>query len=381
MSINTKKIIVSSTVLIWARKTLFGGNLQEAAYKIGITQNELKLWETSNPTISVSQLKKLSKVYKRHISVLLLSTPSISQQPPKFRKLPDFDKAIFEQVAFLSIRQAQEIQSATIYLLQEKQNEFVTELKKYNKNPQLLASKVMELLAINEKLRFKSKTSREQLIIWKRLLESKGIIILELNLPLKDARAFALYDSVAPVIALSSKDTDNGRIFSLFHELGHIALEQTDIDEEFNLASRSQNNDEQYCNLFSASVLVPDDLLKNAIKGVSVMSEDYVKNVAKSFKVSTSVIWIKLYNNHLINNIDFNKVRYKLSTFEPFPIKKEFRANKNTYLYTKIKRKSEFFISEVFEAFNQNRITYFDVLNYVGVKADALPKLQRLMFV
>src|SRR3989339_205346 len=255
MSGRTTTIIVSCSVLKWARQTLFGGKIQEAATKLKITIEELKDWETNNPTITISQLKRLSKKYKRHISVLLLNTPPISQQPPKFRKLPDFNKAIFDQSTFLAIRQAQEIQNTTIFLLQNKLNTFVKNVHKYNNNSTLLASRVIEALNISDSNRFKSNNSKEQLIIWKRLLEGVGIIILELSFPINDSRAFTIYDQVAPLIVLNHKDTDNAQIFSLFHELGHIILGQTDLDKELNLDVRYLNPNEIFCNDFAARVL------------------------------------------------------------------------------------------------------------------------------
>jgi Zn-dependent peptidase ImmA (M78 family) len=382
MSTNNQKITISALVVKWARKTLYGGNIDEAAAKIGITPTELSAWETNDPTVTLSQLKKMSKVYKRHISVLLLQTPPISQQPPSFRKLPDFDKATFERATFLAIRQAQEIQNNAIYLLESKQNIFLETLLKINNDVYALAQTTLELLNVDEKSRSKAKTSREQLIIWKRLLESHGVIVLELSFPTKDARAFVLFDKIAPVIVLNSKDTDNGRIFSLFHELGHLALGQTDIDEEYNLGN-NQQNDEFFCNSFSALFLVPDDLLKQQVAGTTLFDDGYVKELAHHYKVSISVIWRKLRDNSLIDSTTFNQIKHRLSLFEAFfqPNKKgTFRANKNTHLYIKIKRKGEFYINEVFDAFNQNRITYYDVLNYIDINAKALPQLQRLMF-
>lgn len=382
MSTNNQKLTVSALVMKWARKTLYGGNIDEAAAKIGITSAELSAWEANDPDVTLSQLKKMSKVYKRHISVLLLKTPPVSQQPPSFRKLPDFDKTTFERATFLAIRQAQEVQNNAVYLLENKQNIFLEELRRYSKGAQALAQKTIELLNANEESRSKAKTSREQLIIWKRLLEARGVIVLELSFPTKDARAFVLYDKIAPVIALNSKDTDNGRIFSLFHELAHLALGQTDIDEEYNLGINRQN-DEFFCNSFSALFLVPDDLLQRHIAGITQFDDDYVKVLAHHYKVSISVIWRKLRDNGLIDKTAFNQIKHRLSSFEAFfqPNKKgTFKGNKNTHLYVKIKRKSEFFINEVFDAYNQNRINYYDVLNYIDINSKSLPRLQKLMF-
>lgn len=378
-----RKIQVSAFVLRWARKTIFGGKIEEAASKLKIGVKELQSWEANNTTLTISQLKKLSKVYKRHISVLLLNTPPVSQQPPKFRKLLDFENATFDRATFLAIRQAQEIQNRTIYLLENKHNQFIKELQQYSKRSQLLASKIISLLGIVDNSRFKSRNSKEQLTIWKRLLESKGIIVLEINFPISDSRAFALFNNIAPTIVLNSKDVDNARIFSLFHELGHLALGQTDIDDELNLNLKEVYKDEIFCNNFAASLLVPKDLLQKYVTGISSFNDENVKKIANIFKVSTAVIWRRLRDENYINITQFNFIKNKLSLFEPFSnpsLKKKFVANKNTYLYTTIKRKSELFISEVFEAFNQNRITYYDVIDYIGIKPDNVVKLQRLMF-
>src|SRR3989338_10442597 len=134
MSTRTQTITISASVLKWARITLFGARIDDAASKLKITRTELSEWESNNPTISLSQLKRISKIYKRHISVLLLETPPFSQHPPKFRKLPDFENATFEQSTFLAIREAQDIQNKTIFLLENKHNIFLREIKEAAKN-------------------------------------------------------------------------------------------------------------------------------------------------------------------------------------------------------------------------------------------------------
>lgn len=378
-----KKITISSKVLKWARITLFGAKKEEAATRLKITVEELGLWETTDPTISVTILKRISKVYKRHISVLLLTTPPKSQESPKFRKLPNFENVDFDRKTFLAIRQAQEIQNNTSFLLGNKENLYLEELTKYSNNWENLASKTIDLLKVDKNFGLKSKTSTEQLKLWKRSIESLGIIVLEQSFPVADLRAFTIYDKVAPVIVLNSSDTDNARIFSLFHELGHLVLKQTDTDQVLSLNIQSKYKDEFFCNKFAASFLVPKELFKQSVGIINNFDDENVKQLANQFKVSTSVIWIRLRDYNFINQDQFNKIKGKLSVFESFSTSKKKSksgGNKNTYLYTTMNRKGEFYISEVFDAFNTRRITYYDVLDYIGVKAQTLPKLQRLMF-
>lgn len=384
MSTRTQKITVSSSVLKWARVTLFGGKKWEAASKLKISESELQQWEERDPTISIAQLKKISKEYKRHVSVLLLKTPPVSKQPPKLRKIFNFEHAAFDKNTFLAIREAQEIQEKMKFLLNEKNNQFIDTLQKSDKKSSAdLVEKVISVLKITSETRLKSKTSREQLTIWKRLLEMHGVVVLELNFPISDARAFTLFDKIAPIIVLNSKDSDNARIFSLFHEFGHIILGQTNIDEELNLNIDKKHKVEFFCNQFSGQILVPQKNLNEETIKYGQLNEDEVQQIANHFKVSTSVIWRRLKDEKYISRALFRSIQSKLSRFEPFSssnTKKKFMANKNTHLYTKIKRKSEVYINEVFEAYNQNRLSYSDVIRFIGIKSDYITPLQKLMY-
>ena len=379
-----KQITVSAMVLKWARTTLYGANKQEAAGRLKITIAELDNLEANDPIIAVSMLKRMSKVYKRHISVLLYKNPPKSQEAPKFRKLPSFEEVEFDRKTFMAIRQAQEIQNNAIFLFENKENLNLKELIANSGDWNKLATKLSGLLKIDKDFRFHSKNSAQQLKMWKRSLESLGILVLEQSFPLSDIRAFTIYDKVAPIIVLNSSDTDNGRIFSLFHELGHLVQKQTDTDQILDLSISSKHADEYFSNNFAATFLVPKDLLNKDVELINSFNDENVKAIANKFKVSTSVIWIRLKDFGHVNQDKFNEIREKLSTFDPFSvsIKKKDKSggNKNTYLYTTMNRKGEFFISEVFNALNTKRLTYYEVLDFIGIRAETLPKLQKLMF-
>jgi len=378
-----KKITVSASVLKWARVTRFGARKEEAAKRLKVTIQELDNWETINPTISTAVLKKISIVYKRHISVLMLKTPPVSQEPPKFRTLINFEGLSFDQKTFLAIRQAQEIQATTSYLLDEKENQSLKELTKSSSTVETLVNKISDLLKINDISRFQTKNSKEQLVFWKRAIESLGIIVLQQSFPVNDIRAFTIYDKSAPVIMLNSRDTDNARIFSLFHELGHLALRQTDSDSAFSLNIEPRKKDEFFCNNFAASFLVPTGLLRKITSGINGYDDSSVKELADKFKVSKSVIWRKLRDSSIISQSEFNAIKRQLDYFEAYSTNKKVPkkgGGKNTYLYTVMNTRGEFYLSEVFDAYSSRKISYFEVLDYIGIKANNLPKLQKLMF-
>ena len=308
------KLTIESSVLIWARETRFGNQKDIAAKKLGLTVDQLNSWETSNPEITISQLKKISKVYKRHVSVLLLPKRPKSQEPPKFRKLINPGESALDQKTFLAIRQAQEIQNNSIFLLQEQKNSFILQIKKLGLGLDILVQKISNTLGISTETRFKSKSSHEQLVKWKNILQGQGIIILEHPFPLADSRAFTLYSEISPLIVLNSKDTNNAKIFSLFHELGHLILGQTDLDIKLDLSIDKKNADEFFCNQFAAQMLVPFDLLKDYI-GSRPVDEALVIDSAIRFKVSTAVIWRVLFDQSLISYSKFTQMKKELSNF------------------------------------------------------------------
>jgi Zn-dependent peptidase ImmA (M78 family) len=376
------KVSISAEVLKWARVTRFSGDIEEAARQLKVKKDEILLWESEGIEMSASTIRKVSRVYKRPITVFLLKTAPKSQLPPKFRRF-SFEDCILSIDTLMIIRKAQEIQTSALDLLGNKENVFIKKLTTDKVNSELMAKKAIDLLNISKILRFSSKNTKEQLQKWKRLLESNNIMVLEYSFPLFDSRAFTIFNKSIPVIVLNSRDSDNGRVFSLFHEFGHLLLRQSEFDVEITLDYSQSIADELYCNQISANILVPSEELRKRVKYGQNINESIVKDIANEFKVSMSVIWRRLYDNKLIDSTQYRKIRSKLSTFEPFVTegkKKKFGANKNTHLYKKIKNMGELYIGATLEAFNENRISHYEVLDYLGIKSNALPRLQNIMF-
>ncbi|MDO8570737.1 MAG: ImmA/IrrE family metallo-endopeptidase [Candidatus Daviesbacteria bacterium] len=378
-----KSVKVFPAVMKWARTTFMAGKLkEEAARMLKLSVEELDKLESQENEITVPQLNKLSEKYHRPVTVLMLKTPPKSMEPPKFRKIDNFEELEFDKKTFAAIRQAQEIQNRAEFLFEEKTNEFLLSLKRNSDSVDNLVKIILKELRIDEKVRFEGKDSKGQFKIWKRLLETKSVIVLIHKFPLSDTRAFTLYNKIAPVIVLNNSDSDNGMVFSLFHELTHLALGHTDFDYEMDLGAKQKKYDEYFCNQVAAQCLVPKDLLINVIGMRNKFDEDLVQDLAYKFKVSKSVIWIRLKEIGLIGEAEIRKVRNTLSKFEGYNKKerKPSGGGKNTHLYVTLNRKSEFFISEVFAAYNLRRISYFDVLDYIGITSNTLPKLQKLIY-
>ena len=68
---------------------------------------------------------------------------------------------------------------------------------------------------------------------------------------------FSLWHELAPVIAVSSAWREEARIFTLFHELGHLITRSNSACIERRVHARPKDPVERWCELFAASVLLP----------------------------------------------------------------------------------------------------------------------------
>ena len=136
--------------------------------------------------------------------------------------------------------------------------------------------------------------------IWKRWVEAKGILVCQtsvnthLSVELKTFRGFCIAQKPFPVIVLNPKDSPNGRIFTIIHELVHIGLGKSIIQNmNFEDVSFSMFDPvEVFCNQAAAEFLVPEkELLRISEwgKGSKGLAE-----TCRYFRVSQEMIMRRL---------------------------------------------------------------------------------------
>lgn len=65
---------------------------------------------------------------------------------------------------------------------------------------------------------------------WRQYLENEGIFVFQIIMPKDEIRGFSLIrENYPPAIIINSKDSPNGRIFTLFHEYGHFLLNKSGV--------------------------------------------------------------------------------------------------------------------------------------------------------
>ena len=377
---------LSSSVLEWAR-TSIGYSIEQAAKKAGVSNERFKEWETGQKIPTYKQLETLAEnVYKRPLALLLLQTPPKENTIQNdFRNLTNAEIDNISVELRIALRKAKRYQNILEEVASNKETGKFADFKVSLKdNPVSAAIRFRDFLNFTveeQKLWSFDKAFNN----FKNKIESIGIYVFQLKIPIQDARAFCLTGRY-PIIVLNTDDSTNARIFSLFHELCHILFNTNSIFRDISTGELKKEYIviENFCNQFAASFLVPDTYFENDIRyfaNNSQLDEFTISKLAKDYNVSNEVIARKLLIRGLIKEDFFwakkrswdalaksakEKQKEKLRDQDPKGIAQDVKI---------IHEKGRPYVSNVVSAYQEGKISSADLSNYLETKLDHLPKI------
>lgn len=128
-------------------------------------------------------------------------------------------------------------------------------------------------------------------------------------LDLNEFRAFTLIDQYAPLIFIKNKDSNNGKTFSLLHELVHIFFGRNSLyNDDLTFRKQYINPLEVICNSVAGELIAPTDLFINYWKNKYQHIKQEDEKISKDFKVSEIVIARKALNQNFINQQLYNQI-------------------------------------------------------------------------
>lgn len=387
-SINFK---LSPSVLEWAR-TSMGYSIDQAAKKAGVQPNKYLAWERGEKLPTYKQLEGLAEnVYKRPIAILLLAQPPLEESIQKdFRNLSNKEIENISPELRLIIRKAKRYQLILEEVTLEENPAKFNEFKVSSKDdPQSAAKRFREFLNL-PLAEQKSWNYDDAFKKFKQKIESIGIYVFQIKMQINEVRALCLTGEY-PLIVLNTDDSNNGRIFSIFHETCHILFNTNDVfrDADSGTLNIEYRIIEEFCNKFSAAFLVPEESFEEDIKEFG-LKENKIKNsdiekLARIYNVSKEVIARKLLSLQLISETDFWKKKrlWDASAKSAKEAEKEKMKKQDPKGIDQgikiIYEKGRPYVSNVINAYNQGLISSSDLSNYLEIKLDHLPKIiQRL---
>lgn len=374
-------INVNHEVLVWARESL-ALNRTQASESTGISPKRLVQLETGEKQPTLEELKAFSKTYKRTIATLLLNKPPQEKPLPADRRTIDSKElGHFHEKTIMAVRKSRALAQSFVELREEMGIPF----PKFNlsasiqDNPQEIAGKIRQVLHLNEIREIDN--IRIALEAYIERIESLGVAVFQLSLTQDNVRGFAIVDDLIPIIGIKrGGEPPHSKIFTLFHELGHILLNEGAISD---LSLNPTWELEKWCNAFAAEVLVPtSDLLQMRIsqeyqaKGEKIWAKKDLVDLANHFHVGPLAILRSLLENGLTTKAFYKEKHEKWN-------KPQFGRAKNpegrNLAKETVQEKGRTYIGLAFKAYDQNRINLKDLSDFLGVKLSYIPKTRQLL--
>lgn len=374
-------INVNQEVLVWARESLALSRAQTSE-RTGIGSRRLLQLESGERQPTLEELKAFSKIYKRTIATLLLNHPPMERPIPKDRRTIDSKElGNFHEKTILAIRKSRALARSFAELWDEMGTRFPTFSlsASIQDNPQEIARKIRHLLHLNEVREIDNITIALETYIER--IETLGIAVFQLSLTLDNVRGFAIVDDIIPIIGIKrGGEPPHSKIFTLFHELGHILLNEGAVTD---LSLNPTWKLEKWCNAFAAEVLVPtSELLQMPIlqyyrtQGQKIWTKKDLVSLGKHFHVGPLAILRRLLENGLTTAAFYKEQHDKWN-------KPQFGRSKNpegrNLAKEAVQEKGRTYISLAFKAYDQNRINLKDLSDFLGVKLSYISKTRQLL--
>ena len=342
-----------------------GMSEDEIAKKLKLSKSEYLSIESGDEKISQNDLIHLADIYKRPlIAFYSVDTTQTTELPHDYRL--NRDKKISSEV-FLAKRKA-------LYLAEELREITgrKTELPGINTNVSAieLANKVRALLEIDFNVLQEIIGGKQETVLsyYKSLIEEKFFIpVFEHPLKSNGVRAFSVFGDVS-VMVLNESDSNEVRLFSLFHEFCHLLKRQEGICTVDFEKDKDNQPEEKYCDEFAAFLLMPEQQLRNVVKEFPITTLKQLREVSKLFGVSQSVMIIQMKTFGIINQSQYRQLKSKLESVQS----KGF--GRRNWEQTYIKRTSRLVLNHLIDSYKKGDLTYTSLSTITGIKDKYLQK-------
>lgn len=193
------------------------------------------------------------------------------------------------------------------------------------------------------------------------LVLRKGVVGNNTNRPLdpNEFSGFAVADDVAPIIVINTKDYAARRNFTFAHELAHIWLGQSAVDD--NLELETKNSLEQFCDQVAAELLVPGEAIMQVWDGRPL---EAATSVAKRFWVSVWVAAKRALDLGLIGIEDYQSV---LATYYKDLHRDQRKSARADFHNSVTARNSPTFTKAVVDAVHHGELTFKEAASLLNL--------------
>jgi Zn-dependent peptidase ImmA (M78 family)/transcriptional regulator with XRE-family HTH domain len=389
------KALVEPDMLVWARETA-SLSPEEAATALDVTIDRLLAWEKGDDQPTVNQLRRIAQRYKRPLSVFYLSERPKDFQPLRdFRRLPGIGDRRYSAKLAYEVRAAYERRLVALDVLEVlgEQPPALGLAARHTDDPEQVGQRIRERLGITLAQQGRWGEPDKAFRGWRDAIEQAGVLVFVLSgahhqVDLEEMRGFAIAEQPLPAIIVNGKDRTAGRIFTLLHELAHVVLGESAIENDIEPSDTippAHRAIERFCNRVAAAALMPVDaiaadpvvLAKQQHK--DAWSDAEIIAVARHFGVSRVALLVRLAEMGRVSStfVQAKRREYDRQLEEAGEPEAGGFA---PYQYQILGHLGRGFARLILQGYHDNRLTLSTVAGYLGVQAKHLPKIERAAF-
>ena len=376
--------IANPALLGWARKTA-GYDRATAARKLGQDEDVLRAWESGERRMTVAQLRRLAELYRRPLAAFYLAEPPTSFSVLRdFRRLPrGTQRAYSPELLYLIRRVIGRQEWAVEYRTRHGSPplEFVGS-ETIQSNVVEAAQRVRTLLGLSIQDQQSWRDPDGALLRWIGRCERIGLLVFQSSdVSIDEMRGFAIPHRLASAVLVNSKDTRAGRIFTLFHEYGHIAINAAGVSN-LRVAREPQTERQKievFCNCLAAEILVPRDALLTDLRtGWQGDPESTIYAMHRRYSVSREVIARRLLDLAYIGQDEYaaRRNQYALEAKMSRMRQRNQGPPKIPFSRIVVRDNGRQFTREVLAAYGEGEITTRDVSTLLNARLGHLSGIE-----
>ena len=296
------RVPINGPTLRWARESMFMGS-DELARAAGTSEARIEALETGSAMPTLRQLRLIGKKLDRTL-VFFFTTPPAKSDVPSAVDCRGHGGDPVPPLLAREMRRAEQYREAVLEL---EGSTGAPSLVGHidGRNIEVRAREMHGLLRLSDDFVPESKRGKQPFNYWRRLLEAEGFLVFQTTrINHSVFRGLSIHHDPLPIVLLNGSDANNGKTFTLFHELAHLANRTSGL-----CALGEENNEEALANAFAANFLMPEEGVAGLVSDVVQDAWSMAETVAENFKVSTLAAGIRLKTLALISDADLEGIR------------------------------------------------------------------------
>lgn len=377
------EVPVEPAVMQWLR-TSAGWTRPEVSKRLKVPEEAYLKIETGEKKPTLRQIEFLAKAFHRPVAAFLLPAPAQEPNLPQDFRLIPTDKQEYSKKLRRAFRRARWLQESSRELMTNLSLGIEPAISKHSLSdePTKIAAQERAASGIALETQTNWKNSYEAFTKWRDFLEMKNIRVFQISMPIEEARGFSLTDKKPYLVAVNSGDDVNARIFTLFHEYGHILLSETSVCiPTFELSKSTSKTTlvERWCNRFAAEFILPPET-KQVLEEEAQYARKHgigkmLSRNSRRLKVSKYALLVRMKEFGLIKEVQKTEYTEQLKKID----KKKGGFGKGlTQLERCRQERGSNYVALVLENLDRGLINTKDALDFLSIRMKYLDSLRNL---